>query len=174
MLLRFMAWPHGRARDGGVDEIPIAGVDGALFLCGKHAVGPDPEALLVCLDATTIVCLNESHELGSRYPAYLEWLAANAPQRAVHHPVPDLHAPTVDELAGLVDALHTRLAAGERIVVTCGAGIGRTGTVAAALLMRSGVSRIDALATVRAHRPMAGPETGPQSEVLEAFERRLH
>ena len=85
----------------------------------------------------------------------------------------DLHAPSVLELAEFVDALHARLVAGERLVINCGAGIGRAGTVATALLMRTGMSRVDALATVRAHRPMAGPESGTQSEVLEAFELHL-
>jgi hypothetical protein len=32
-----------------------------------------------------------------------------------------------------------------------------------------GVALEEALATVRAHRPMAGPEVGAQSEVLAAF-----
>ncbi|HEX4820426.1 MAG TPA: hypothetical protein VFV00_09485 [Acidimicrobiales bacterium] len=168
-----MAWPHGRARDGGVDEIPLDGrVQGRLFLCGKHAVGPDPDALLQRTGASTIVCLNEAHELVDRYPALVEWLRTNAPGRAVHHPIPDLTAPGADELAGLVDDLYARLTTGEGLVVTCGAGIGRAGTVATALLMRSGVPREHALETVRAHRPMAGPESGPQSEVLLVLEER--
>jgi protein-tyrosine phosphatase len=168
-----MAWPHGRARDGGVDEIPLTGhAAGRLFLCGKHAVGPDPDGLLDRTGATTIVCLNESHELAERYPAFVEWLATNSPQRAVHHPIPDLTAPTADELAALIDDLHARVEAGESLVVNCGAGIGRAGTVAAALLMRCGVPRQNALDSVRDHRPMAGPESGPQSEVLIALEAR--
>jgi len=168
-----MAWPHGRARDGGVDEIPLDDrVAGRLFLCGKHAVGPDPEALLERTGATTIVCLNERYELADRYPAFVDWLAANAPRRAVHHPIPDLSSPSTDELAALIDALYERLDSGESLVVTCGAGIGRAGTVATALLIRSGVPREAALDTVRAHRPMAGPESGPQSEVLVALEAR--
>ena len=168
-----MAWPHGRARDGGVDEIPLDGhVAGRLFLCGKHAVGPDPEGLLERIGATTIVCLNESHELADRYPNFVQWLAANAPTRAVHHPIPDLTAPAADDLATLTEDLYARLQAGEALVVNCGAGIGRTGTLATAVLMRCGVPRADALEIVRAHRPMAGPETGPQSEVLLLLDDR--
>ena len=168
-----MTWPHGRARDGGVDEIPLDGrVAGRLFLCGKHAVGPDPDALLERAGGSTIVCLNEPHELADRYPGFVGWLAANVPQRAVHHPIPDLTAPSADELATLIDELYLRLVAGESLVVTCGAGIGRAGTVATAVLMRAGVAREKALDTVRAHRPMAGPESGPQSEVLLTLEER--
>jgi hypothetical protein len=146
---------------------------GALFLCGKHAVGPDPDALLERVSATTIVCLNERFELDNRYPQFVEWLAAYAPERAVHHPIPDLAAPDLAELSALVDGLYGRLLAGERLVVNCGAGIGRAGTVATAVLMRAGASFEDALVTVRTHRPMAGPESGAQTELLEAFERLL-
>jgi hypothetical protein len=168
-----MAWPHGRSRDGGVDEIPLTGhAAGRLFVCGKHAVGPDPDGLLERTGATTIVCLNQPYELEDRYPAFLAWLVANAPEHAVHHPMPDLSAPTADELAALTDDLYSRVEAGESLVVTCGAGIGRAGTVATALLMRCGVPRQDALDAVREHRPMAGPESGPQSEVLIALEAR--
>lgn len=145
---------------------------GVLFLCGKHAVGPDPEALLERVDATTIVCLNERHELESRYPAFVEWLAEHAPERAVHHPIADLTAPDLADLTALTEDLYRRLVAGQRLVVTCGAGIGRAGTVAAAVLMRAGATRERAVAAVREHRPMAGPESGAQTEVLTAFERR--
>ena len=149
-----------------------ATVAGRLFLCGKHAVGPDPEGLLERTGATTIVCLNESHELAPRYPHFVEWLDTNTPKRAVHHPIPDLSAPAPDVLAALIEDLYSRLESGESLVLNCGAGIGRTGTVATALLMRGGVAREDALDIVRLHRPMAGPETGPQSDVLVALEER--
>jgi len=38
--------------------------------------------------------------------------------------------------------------------------------MAAALLIRMGMSRTEALATVGAHRPMAGPEAGAQERFL--------
>ena len=53
------------------------------------------------------------------------------------------------------------MAAGDGLLVHCGAGIGRAGTVAVALLVDMGVPLEDALAHVAAHRPMAGPEAGP-------------
>ena len=102
----------------------------------------------------------------------VDWLRTNAPDRALHHPIPDLTAPAADEMAALIDELYARLRAGESLVINCGAGIGRTGTIATALLMRCGVSLEDALETVRANRPMAGPETGPQSDVLRVLKTR--
>jgi protein-tyrosine phosphatase len=168
-----MAWPSPRSRDGGVDEIPVPGLTtGRLFLCGKHAVGPDPDALLEQVGATTVVCLNELHEIEPRYPQYAAWLRVNSPARAVHHPMPDLHAPSSDDLLAFVDSLYERLVAGEGLVITCGAGIGRAGTIAVAMLMRAGASLDDAVAIVRAHRPMAGPESGAQMDVLTELARR--
>lgn len=168
-----MSWPHGRARDGGVDEVPLVGVPGRLWLCGKHAVGPDPEAALARCGADVVVCLNELGELSSRYPGYVEWLKANQPDRAVWFPVPDLHVPDVDQLLGLLDDLHARLAAGRGLLVHCGAGIGRAGTVATALLMGLGRDLDAALAQVAASRPMAGPQTAEQELLLTHLATRV-
>ena len=169
-----MVWPSGRARDGGVDEIPLPeAVAGRLFLCGKHAVGPDPEALLARVGADAVVCLNETTELADRYPEFVEWLGANEGGRARHHPIHDLHAPDVGTFAALVDEVHARLDRGEAVIVNCGAGIGRAGTVAVGVLVRSGVPLADALETVAAHRPMAGPEVGAQADVLRQYEHMV-
>jgi len=164
-------WPGARGRHGGVDEVPLPEGPGRLWLCGKHYVGPDPEQALGTVGATTIVCLNERAELLDRYPAYVDWLARNQPERAIWHPVPDLHAPAVAEAIALLAELRRRLAAGEGLLLHCGAGIGRTGTSAAALLVTMGVRLADALATVAAHRPMAGPEAGVQADLLAALAR---
>ena len=116
-----------------------------------------------------MVCLNERAEIEDRYPDYVAWLRANAGARAVWAPVPDLHAPSVDAARTLLADLRRRLAAGEVLLVHCGAGIGRAGTVAAALLLDAGADLHAALATVAAARPLAGPEAGAQLELLEAL-----
>jgi protein-tyrosine phosphatase len=165
-------WPRGRARDGGIDEIPLPDVAGRLWLCGKHAIGPDVDATLVAVGASTVVCLTERHELVDRYPEYVAWLEHERGRRALWHPIPDLHAPTLSELEPLVDELVGRLATGEGLVVHCGAGIGRAGTVAVCLLVSLGVALDDALDLVAAHRPMAGPEVGAQRDVVTAHAAR--
>lgn len=153
--------------------MPLPDGTGGLWLCGKHFVGPDPDAALDRVGAHAVVCLNEADELEGRYPQYVRWLRDNTPDRAVWFPIPDLHAPPIDELTGLVSELHRRLVAGDTLLVHCGAGIGRAGTVAAALLVTMGVPLTDALATIAAHRPLAGPESGAQSELLDALAERL-
>lgn len=49
--------------------------------------------------------------------------------------------------------LRARLGAGERVVLHCQGGLGRTGTIAARLLFEFGMPAEDAMATVRAARP---------------------
>lgn len=147
-------------------------VPGAMWLAGKHFVGPDPERALRAVGATTIVCLNQAEEFADRYPAYADWLVTNRPGRAVWVPIPDLHAPELDPAVELVDQLCGRLRAGQRLILHCGAGIGRAGTMAAAVLIDLGSSLEEATARVARHRPMAGPEAGAQRDLLEQLATR--
>jgi protein-tyrosine phosphatase len=164
-------WPSGRSRDGGIDEIPLPGVPGRLWLCGKHAVGPDVEAALERVGATRVVCLSERHELADRYGSYVDWLEAHRGTRAHWFPTPDLHALPVARMGADVGVLVAELRAGSGVLAHCGAGIGRAGTLAAAILIELGVSLERALAVVAEHRPMAGPEAGEQRLLLEEFAR---
>lgn len=167
------AWPNGRSLHGGVDEVPLPPLAGGrLWLCGKHFIGPDPERALDRVGATTAVCLTERAELIERYPDYVAWLDVNQPDRALWWPIPDLHAPDLDHALLLLDQLRSRLQSGESLLLHCGAGIGRAGTMAAALLVVMGSTPGDAVAHVAAHRPMAGPEAGAQTELLEALSLR--
>ena len=168
-----MSWLGPRSVDGGVDRVPLPSGPGALWLCGKHVVGADPEAALERVGATAIVCLSERHEIEARYPAYVEWLRTHGGRRAVWFPIPDLHAPAMPELKPFVEDLVRRLDAGEALLLHCGAGIGRAGTVAACILMALGVGRDEALRTVAAHRPMAGPEAGAQRDAVDDFAAEL-
>ena len=164
-------WVKERSRNGGADEVPLpaGATSGRLWLCGKHFVGADVELALQKTGATTVVCLNQEHEIGDRYPAYVAWLRAHADGAALWFPIPDLHAPDAGRASVLLDALRSRLDAGETLLVHCGAGIGRAGTVAAALLLSMGVSLDDAIAVVATARPMAGPEAGAQLDLLTAL-----
>lgn len=169
-------WPRGRSRHGGIDEVPLPSsiaTDGAgqIWLCGKHAIGPDPEATLAETGATTVVCLAERFELADRYPAYVEWLDAHRGGRAVWYPIPDLHAPEATHVVPLLDDLRRRLLDGESLMIHCAAGIGRSGTIAVCLMITMGLSADDALRHVVTHRPMAGPEAGPQVDLVAAISR---
>ena len=59
-----------------------------------------------------------------------------------------------------IRALHRRAADGQRVEVACGGGVGRTGTVMAALAVLTGVPATDAVAWVRTnyhHRAVETP-----------------
>ncbi len=173
------SWLGPRSIDGGLDRIPLltpprASDLGGLWLCGKHLVGPDPEGTLERADANLVVCLCERHELADRYPDYVEWLdnQGGPDGRAVWASVPDLHAHTLQDADTLVDDLLVRLRQGHGVVIHCGAGKGRAPTLAILVLLALGYNEQDALKLVADTRPMAGPESGAQADLVRAFARR--
>ncbi|MET0143395.1 MAG: dual specificity protein phosphatase family protein [Ilumatobacteraceae bacterium] len=156
--------------DGGLDQVPVAGSAGQLWLCGKHVVGADPELALQRIGGrATMVCLNQRMELEDRYPEYVSWLQEHDGGRAMWFPIPDLHAPALSTIRPFLDQAVARMESGEHLLVHCGAGVGRAGTVAVCLLMLHGLPRDDALALVASHRPMAGPEVGAQRALVDAL-----
>lgn len=161
--------------DGGVHQIPIFGVAGELWLCGKHAIAPDPMALLERIDradrSVRVVCLVERHELEGRYDSYLEWLGSTS--TSDWFPIQDLTSPSVDVAWPLYQRTWDALDRGEVVIAHCAAGIGRAGTLAVAMCLFSGMGLDDARSHVRRHRPGAGPEAGSQLSVLEEMSTRL-
>jgi hypothetical protein len=161
------------SHDGGIHEVPLPSTPGRLWLCGKHRIGPDPDALLLDTGADTVVCLTEAYELSARYPSYVAWLLEQVRlDRAVWFPIHDLGVADRRAFDAFLDDLLSRLDEGAGLVVHCAAGIGRSGTTAVALCVRLGMPLDEALAHVRRHRPMAGPEVGAQLDLVRSIERR--
>ena len=157
---------------GGIHEVPT-GLNGRMFLCGKHHIGPDVHGVLQETDHAHVVCLVERHELEHRYDDYLAWLDANSGSRATWLPIHDMTAPAFDVGLLLFSRLTNMVRDGTNIVIHCAAGIGRAGTTAAGTLMVIGMRMDDALARVRAHRPMAGPQTLAQEMFLRELQVHL-
>lgn len=71
-----------------------------------------------------------------------------------HHPIRDLSAPSEGvEEGSLLSQWFGLVSQGGRILLHCAAGLGRTGTVAARLLMMAGHDADTAIHLVRAARP---------------------
>lgn len=89
-----------------------------------------------------------------------------------HLPIRDRAAPAPGQVEDLREWL-TRESGGDAVLyIHCHAGLGRTPTVAIALLMYQGVPLADAHRQVRGARPGAQP-TAAQDAYLEALARRL-
>lgn len=152
--------------DGGIHQIPLPAAVGQLWLCGKHHVAPNVEAVRSRHDIDLVVCLVEDHELRGRYDAYADWHLDNAGGHALWRPIHDLTYPDFDEIGGFVDDLARRVRDRESVLVHCAAGIGRAGTTAVGICMILGMDPDEAIDHVRAHRPMAGPEAGSQHDFV--------
>lgn len=90
---------------------------------------------------------------------------------AMHLPVPDFQAPTQDQLDRYIAAVQAWTAEGRTVGTHCAAGLGRTGTFLAALLVARGRSADEAIAEVRRLRP-GSIETQAQEEAVHEVERR--
>ncbi len=116
-----------------------------------------------------LVCLAPPEEVCSLSPPYWQaigegsldprWL--NLPMQNFGLP-PDLPA----FRDGIAQAAE-RLLAGESVMLHCAAGIGRTGTAAACLLKRLGLSTEEAMQRVR--DAGSNPETALQSGLVDQF-----
>jgi atypical dual specificity phosphatase len=88
-----------------------------------------------------------------------------------HEPVPDMEAPTQEQLDRCVSAI---LKANEQrmgVAVHCGAGLGRTGVILACYFVHKGLSASNAVARVRRLRP-GSIETAEQEQAVGEFARR--
>ena len=111
---------------------------------------------LATAGTTMLVTLIARNEL-DRIDADAMFAACDALRVAwAHCPIRDREAPgPAFEAAWALAApqVHRRLDAGELVTLHCRAGLGRTGTVAARVLVERGLAPSAAIALVRSHRP---------------------
>ena len=85
-------------------------------------------------------------------------------------PIPDLQVPRSEaKLAEALKNVTANLFAGKNVLIHCRQGVGRTGMVAACLLIQSGMSPGAAVESVSAARGVAVPETPEQREWIERY-----
>ncbi|SFM86070.1 Tyrosine phosphatase family protein [Thermodesulforhabdus norvegica] len=120
-----------------------------------------------------IVCLASDDEIEIKSPSYARAIqnrTLEIPRRCFH--IPDFGTPdNPQEYAEFVMHIAELLRSGKTILVHCGAGIGRTGTLAITLLLALGVDRTEAELTVGSTG--SHPETDGQRGLIDWFEEWL-
>lgn len=135
----------------------------------------DDLAVIRAWGATTVVTLIEDHEFEL---LSIEELGAEVRERGMawlHLPIRDVDIPDArfeQAWANVGMALHRCLDSGERILIHCRGGIGRTGLVAGLILVERGCPAMDAIIRVRAARPHAIETRAQENYVLRAKSKR--
>ena len=100
-----------------------------------------------------LLLVNDGELAAMRIPTLPTDIAA-AGIKLLRHPIPDFGVPADRAaFAATIDDVLERLRAGQRVLVACVAGFGRTGTVTAAVLCEVGLAAPEAIAMVRRTRP---------------------
>ena len=95
--------------------------------------------------------------------------------KVVHFPIHDVRAPSRDrmkEFAALIKGLRRSLDRGDTVVVHCRGGLGRSGTVAACVLVAAGHSPEEAIALTKRARPGA-IEVSAQEDWIGLYARHV-
>jgi atypical dual specificity phosphatase len=91
----------------------------------------------------------------------------------LYEPVPDFAPPTLDQLERMVLFIQEQIEKWERpVVVTCFAGLGRTGTVLACYLVYTGYTPEAAIDLIRELRPRS-IQTVAQEDSVRRFDEML-
>jgi atypical dual specificity phosphatase len=88
-----------------------------------------------------------------------------------HEPLEDMEAPSQAQLDRAVSAIVRAVDLNKGVAIHCGAGLGRTGVVAAAYFVARGATAQNAVARIRRLRP-GSIETDEQVEAIEHYARR--
>ena len=166
-----------------VDAVPLHDLPGTLGLTiapGKH--GPRPLAggtwardleqdlarLRGVYGTEVLVSLMRPHEYEQLRIADLDARAAAHGIRVRRFPITDLRTPEPADAPAfdaLIDEVRAVLADGRTVTVHCRGGRGRSGLVAACVLVNGGMAADAAIAHVRAHREGAVETEGQEAYV---------
>jgi len=89
-----------------------------------------------------------------------------------HETVPDFTTPQLAQITKMVKFIAKSLAAGRPVGVSCGAGLGRTGTILACYLVSRCYDANTAINEVREKRP-GSIETKDQEDTVRAYAKRV-
>ena len=84
-------------------------------------------------------------------------------------PVKDFSAPSLDDFKAFLEAVHRALEYG-KVLIHCQAGLGRTGTMAAAYWIDKGLSVNEAIKKIRKSNPSFVPSDEQENSLYEVEE----
>jgi protein-tyrosine phosphatase len=92
----------------------------------------------------------------------------------ISFPIPDRQVPRSEQrLAEVLEKISNSLSAGKDVVIHCRQGVGRSGLVAACLLVKNGMSPGAAVEKISAARRVAVPETSEQRDWIDHYATAL-
>jgi protein-tyrosine phosphatase len=153
-------------------------VEPGRVLAGKYAGAASPAEArrrLRALAAAGVTLVVDLTDADDPLSPYAELLPSGL--RRLNVPVPDLTAPSVEQLEVALDAIDAELGRGTVVYVHCRGGCGRTGAVVASWLVRQGWAADDALERfAELSRPVCGrpcPEMPEQLALVRAYATRV-
>ncbi len=102
-----------------------------------------------------------------------EAMVREAGLKYLHLPIDDFQAPKIEQVEKFVNFVSDESKGGGAVLVHCFAGIGRTGTMLAAYLIREGASVEEAIKSVRRKRP-GSVESAVQIDLLNRYSQHLN
>jgi protein-tyrosine phosphatase len=135
MALRELDLPEGAAGRLWLSAMP-----------GRARPWPEDLSEIRAKGIACVVRLTSDRETGDKSPSYLDAIRHGLlPWEELHLPMPDYGVPADwGRFVEVLGAVKARLAAGKGVLVHCAAGIGRTGTMASAILISLGVDPLEA------------------------------
>lgn len=144
-----------------MNKLSIDGIEGIIFLGRAPGYGSDRHEdfrEIKQAGVSKIFSLQEEQEL-----LYLSNGTENIENRReslsalgiemVHSPIRDFGVPSIEQAEELTKMILSDVTEGKNVLIHCLGGLGRTGTIAACVLVRTGISPDDAVAKVRSVRP---------------------
>ena len=130
------------------------------------------EAELERVPVSSIVCLNSQPEIASKSPDYQAALESSLTQAVHHFPIEEFSVPDdVPAFVAFVQSMAREIKDGERVLIHCAGGIGRTGIFSICLLVVLGADFECALDTTRSVG--AYPESKAQMDFVEGLAPQL-
>jgi protein-tyrosine phosphatase len=157
------------------EYLPVPGKLGVTIAPGKQApsyfgspwqrdLELDLQRLVEVYQTDCLVSLLEEHEFQRFHIASLRERARELGMEVLHLPIPDgSPPPDMATFQTITTRIITHLKAGQTVVIHCRGGLGRAGTVAAAVLIRLGESADAAMRQVRQVRPGAIETTSQEA-----------